>query len=225
MPIRSLLEELHKIIERTYHMDTGLDAVSQFVIGDETYRRLYANKKLVTVVQSSYGAMVVVRIDSKPLRVSLYYPNRLIAKLEVHNPRIGVYDSNIYELSVFVEELDHLLLIAQNYKHRKPFSLLNLEVHANITKYLILSYLIASQRRENKLNPTYRSLLKSYLFESNRYSAVNPKEKKRYSEADRLSAKYVSYLENLPADMMLEELRRFDKLAGAELINHIERLS
>jgi len=224
--INSLLEELQRKIESTYAMDTGVEDVSKFIIGDKTYQNLYGNERIVTSINSSNtNARVLIRQHTVPLRVSLYYPNWIIEKLEKYDPRFGVYDVNINEAAVFVEELDHLLLIAQNYKHGKPFSLLGLELHANITKYLVLSYFIANQMALPRLNSEFRDLLKRHLFEENQYVGISPQEIQRYSEANRLAWKYINFLEELGKETYIQEIRKFNKLMSAEMVSYVEKIA
>jgi hypothetical protein len=224
--IYSLLEELQRKIEKTYAMDTGIEDVGKFIIGDKTYQRLYGDERIITSINSSNtSARVLIRQHAVPLRVSLYYPNWMIEKLEKNDPRFGVYDVNINEVAVFVEELDHLLLIAQNYKHQKPFSLLGLELHANITKYLVLSYFIANQMALPRLNPAFRDLLKHHLFEENQYIGKLPQEIRRYVEANRLAWKYINFLEELDKKAYLQEIRKFNKLASTEMVSYVEKVA
>ncbi|MFQ6040993.1 MAG: hypothetical protein ACE5PV_09065 [Candidatus Poribacteria bacterium] len=224
--IASLLEELQRKIEKTYAMDTGIEDVSKFIIGDRTYQRLYGDERIVTSINSSNtSARVLIRQHAQPLRVSLYYPNWMIEKLERYDPRFGVYDVNLDEVAVFVEELDHLLLIGQNYKYQKPFSLLGLELHANVTKYLVLSYFIANQMALSRMNPVFRGLLKRHLFEEYRYAGKSPREIQRYVEANRLAWKYINFLENLNREEYLQEIRKFNKLMSAEMVSYVEKIA
>ena len=224
--IASLLEELQRKIEKTYAMDTGIKDVSKFIIGDKTYQRLYRDEWIATSINSSNtNAKVFIRQNTKPLRVSLYYPDWMIEKLEKYDPRFGVYDVNIDEVAVFVEELDHLLLIAQNYKHQKQFSLLGLELHANITKYLVLSYFIANQMALPSLNPVFRDLLKRHLFEENQFLGKSTQEIQRYVEANRLAWKYINFLEELNKKEYLQEIRKFNKLASTEMVSYVEKVA
>ena len=207
-------------------MDTGIEDVSKFIIGDKTYQQLYGDERIVTSINSSNtSARVLIRQYTEPLRVSLYYPNWMIEKLEKYDPRFGVYDINIDEVAVFVEELDHLLLIGQNYKHRKSFSLLGLELHANITKYLVLSYFIATQMALPRLNPVFRDLLKRHLFEENQFVGKSSQEIRRYMEANRLAWKYIDFLEELKKKAYLQEIRKFNKLTSAEMVSYVEKIA
>jgi len=224
--INSLLEELQRKIEKTYAMDTGIEDVGKFIIGDKTYQRLYGNEHVVTSANSySTSARVLIRRNTNPLRVSLYYPDWLIKKLEKYDPRAGIYDINIDEFAVFTEELDHLLLIAQSYKHQKPFSLLGLELRANVTKYLVLSYFIANQMALNRLNPVFRNLLKNHLFEENQYVDKSIQESQRYAEANRLAQKYINFLEKLDRETYLQEVRKFNKLTSVEMVRYVEKVA
>jgi hypothetical protein len=43
----SLLERVQGLLERTYRMETGVDDIGRFVIGDEGYRRLYRDASVI----------------------------------------------------------------------------------------------------------------------------------------------------------------------------------
>ena len=104
-----LIKELQRKIEKTYALDTGITNIEQYIIGDKGYKEFYAKENIRTVVKSHSGAKVLIRDAGDTLKVSIYYPDELIRKLEGNDPRLGLHDDNIDLCASFVEELDHFL--------------------------------------------------------------------------------------------------------------------
>ena len=110
---RSLLGDLAGLIERTYAFRSGIHDPAVFVVGDEGYRRLVSSRPVARSVDAAGdGARVLVRPVGKGWAVAVYYPDALIDRLERRDPRRGLGDRNIDDFAVFVEELDHLLTLA-----------------------------------------------------------------------------------------------------------------
>src|SRR6266850_6249611 len=90
---RPLLPILQSMIERSFGMSRVVQSASRFLIGDSGLRRFYG---LHGVEEdraregSGLGARILVRLASEPVRVSLYYPDRLVQHLERHDPREGL---------------------------------------------------------------------------------------------------------------------------------------
>ena len=118
---RSLLETLQGWIERTYDMKTGISGIGEYVFGDQGFREHYADESLRREIGSAQAeAAVLVRESGPgPVRASLYYPDALIDVLERHHPFRGLDERNIDEFAVFVEELDHLLTLADRAHQRR----------------------------------------------------------------------------------------------------------
>ena len=89
------------------------------------------------------GARTLVRETDEGLRASIYYPDRLIRVLEQHPPQHGLCDANVDAFATLVEELDHFLMIVARARSGRPLTLFELELHANVSKHLVLSRFLA----------------------------------------------------------------------------------
>jgi hypothetical protein len=203
----SLLEQLRGLIERTYAFDTGLDDLGRFVVGNAGYRRFYAGREAITRVDSATEqARTLVREVPGALRACIYYPDELIETLERQPPQHGLFDQNVDAFSTLVEELDHLLLLVWRKRQGRPVSLFELELQANVTKHLVLSYFLAAGRP--RLEPHERVWLRHHLFEKGRFVDEDPEVAERYREAARCAVKFVDGLPGSPR-ARLAALRRF----------------
>ena len=217
-----LIKELQKKIEKTYALDTGITNIEQYIIGDKGYEEFYAKEEIRTVVNSHSGARVLLRDAGDTLKVSIYYPDSLIRELEDNDPRLGIHDENIDLCASFIEELDHFLFIAQNYKSNRPFSLLELELQANVTKYLVLKYFIALQSRSLKLSKFDREYIRHHLFYKRQFDVEDTTERKRYEDAGKFGMMYTEQIDRLSHEERLRDLRRFSRMTCPSKIKHIQ---
>jgi hypothetical protein len=228
----SLLESLQGVIERTYDLDTGVRDIGRFVIGDAGYRLLYAGVERegrlfqrVEPVRSAgtgvlsgepagAGARTLLRAEGAGLALCIYYPDRLVSCLERHDPTLCLDDANVDALAVLVEELDHFLMIAERFRRGGVMSLLELELHANVTKYLVLKLFASKLRGSAPLTQTDVAWIRWHLFDKNRFIDPDPAVRARYQDARRLAARYVTALDSMPPAARLTELRRFHRLSS-----------
>jgi len=223
MKIRQpLIKELQRKIEKTYVLDTGITNIEKYIIGDKGYEEFYTKEKIRTVVNSHSGAKVLIRDAGDTLKVSIYYPDELIKELEDNDPRLGIHDDNIDLCASFVEELDHFLFIAQNYKQNRPFSLLELELQANVTKYLILKYFIALQNKSIKLSKFDKEYIRYHLFYKRRYDIQDTTERNRYEDAVKFGMIYTKHIDLLSQEDRLRDLRQFSRMTCPSKIRHIQ---
>jgi hypothetical protein len=223
----SLLESLQSVIERTYDLETGVGDIGRFVIGDAGYRALYGGmeqqgriiRRVAEPVGSAFahgdapGARTLLREAGSRLAVCIYYPDSLVSCLERHDPTRGLDDRNVDAFAVLVEELDHFLMIAERWRRGAEMSLLDLELHANVTKYLVLKLFVARMRRLSRLPAADKAWIRFHLFEKGNYVDPDPAVRQRYRDAARLAALYASALDAMPRAERLSELRRFHRLS------------
>jgi hypothetical protein len=222
----TLLDLLQSVIERTYRMDTGIRDIHRFVVGDRGYARMYHGSRIVRQVGSHrHGeAKVLVREDAGMVRVNIYYPDHLIAALEAQNPLRGLDRDNLDLFAVFVEELDHFLLIADRVRRGRPVSLFELELHANVTKYVAAAHFLA-RSLGRRLADGERLWLRWSLFEKLPLDPAASEVHQRYRDADRLGHRYSGFLDRLDPRSRLIELRAFHLRSCAASIRAMQRLA
>jgi hypothetical protein len=160
-------------------------------------------------------ARTFLRTTNDRLYVGIYYSRWLIEQLERHDPRAGLSDSNIRSLIAFVEELNHALHAALQFKNgeraiaSETFAR-NLELQAQVDTYLVLLLFVAFFRKTQRVSRTDRRWLRFHLFASKNpdlYFDANLRG--RYLETNELAASYTRFLDTLNAARRLDEIRRF----------------
>jgi hypothetical protein len=213
-----LLPILQALIERSYGMPRLVGDAGHFLIGDTGYRFLYGGKRMPDE-RGGWPARLLVRSGDSGLRAALYYPDALVRHLERHDPRLGIGDENIDAFAALVEELDHLLTLASRAADGRGVSLLELEHHANVTKYLLVMHFLGRLTGRRRVSEFHRMWARHHLFE--RYASGPGEDAGRYLEAARLAGRYVRILDGLPVDTRRAELLRFHRRPLSEQVRFI----
>ena len=220
----SLLEVVRGLLVRTYRIRCGLRTLEPFIIGDAGYRELYGSGRHEQSVESAdVCARTLVRDTDRGLAACVYFPDELIGTLERHPPYLGVHAGNVGEFATFVEEIDHLLLLAERSVRRRPVSLFELELHANVSKYLVLTRFLAGAG--GGLTAKRRTWLRRRLFDDVEFCDEDPAVRQRYRDAARWAARLTERLLALDGPGSVDTLRRFHRAGVPGKLRLIEHLA
>jgi hypothetical protein len=211
--VQPLVEVLKSLIERTYRIPSLIGDLAPFIVGDEGFRRLYGKGR---PDGQGTGARVLVRESSGPLRAAFYCPDSLVRHLERFNPLHGLGDANVTEFAVLVEEIDHLVTLASRAAEGRAVTLLELEHHANVTKYLAVMHFLGRQTGRRRVAEPLRQWARHHLFE--RLSSAEGATETRYREAARLAWQYLRVLETLAPGRRSVEIRAFHRRPFSDIL-------
>jgi hypothetical protein len=156
--------------------------------------------------------------------VSLYLDPALLERLQHADPIASLHVGNVADYWTALEGVSHFLYLAWNAGHDKPVSLLELEMQAEVDKYVASYWLMRRQ-----FPARFPAELLRLLFERTR---IDPEladgREDLYREATRYAQRFCRKLErslrNSPSPSeVLAELRRFYRLTNARKVAHIER--
>jgi len=222
----SLLEQVRGLIERTYDHRTGLGPLAPFVIGDEGYRRVCAVRSIVRRIGAAEGDGAQVLLSQEldgTWKAALYFPDALIAALEACPPTRGIDARNVAPFAAFVEEIDHLLLVATRVRGGPDLSLLELELHANVTKELVVRHYVDRTSRSQEDPRLAGAWVRHHLFDKPTYCDPDPLVRDRYRDAAALARRYLDRLSHLPRHERVTDLRRFSRLSHHAKIRLLSR--
>src|SRR5439155_2985539 len=208
----TLFSQIQKLFERTY-AQVGINLEDCLI---DRYRcrqlSILAGK---SARELSDLARTFLRATDDRLYVGIYYSRWLIEQLERHDPRAGLSDHNIRSLIAFVEEINHALHAALQFKNgtreiaSENFAR-NLELQARVDTYLVLLLFVAFFRNTQKVSRTDRRWLRFHLFAAENPGAFQSANlRSRYLETTELAARYTEFLDTLNAMRRLEEIRSF----------------
>jgi hypothetical protein len=211
----TLFSQIQKLLERTYaHVGINLE---DCLID----RRRCAQLSILagkSARELSEIARTFLRTADDRLYVGIYYSRWLIEQLERHDPRAGLSDQNIRSLIIFVEEINHALHAALQFKNgareiaSENFAR-NLELQAQVDTYLVLLLFVAFFRNTQRVSRTDRRWLRFHLFNRQCPDAFTDRNlRARYMETTELAASYTFFLDTLNAVRRVEEIRLFRSL-------------
>ena len=211
----TLFSQIQKLFERTY-AQVGINLEDCLI---DRQRSAHLSRLAgASARELSEMARTFLRRADDRLYVGIYYSRWLIDQLERHDPRAGLSDRNIRSLIVFVEELNHALHAALEFKsgrreiESENFAR-NLELQAQVDTYLVLLLFVAFFRKTQRVSRTDRRWLRFHLFaraNPNAFECANLRG--RYLETTELASSYTHFLDTLNGMRRLEEIRRFRSL-------------
>lgn len=162
------------------------------------------------------------------LSLALYLDPALLERLRRADPFIALHGGNLADCLTALEGVSHFVYLAFNAAHDKPVSLLELELQAEVDKF-VASYCLLRRQVPGH----FPHELPRLLFER---AKVDPRldatRAGLYREASRYAQRFCRHLEralarsrvDLGADAaLLAELRRFYRLNTVHKRAHIER--
>ena len=158
--------------------------------------------------------------------VSLYLDPALLERLALADPMVRLHDGNVADYWTALEGVSHFLYLAWNAGHDRPVSLLELEMQAEVDKYVSSYWLMREQ-----FPGRFPTELLNVLFERTRIDSRLARGREGlYREATRYAQKFCRRLEQSlrgahgdSGGEVLAELRRFYRLTNIRKLAHIER--
>ena len=211
----TLFSQIQKLFERTY-AQVGINLEDCLIDRTRCVQlSLLAGK---SARELSELARTFLRHAGDQLYVGIYYSRWLIEQLERHDPRSGLGNHNIRSLIMFVEEINHALHAALQFKKgereiaSEDFAR-NLELQAQVDTYLVLLLFVAFFRKPQRVCRADRRWLRFHLFARQCPEAFRDANLRgRYLETSQLASNYTLYLDTLNGVRRLDEIRRFHSL-------------
>ena len=154
--------------------------------------------------------------------VSLYLERRVLERLARSDPLAKLDADNLEDFWTAFEGVSHFTYYAWNAQLEKSVTLLEMELQAEVDKYVATTLLLLRQGQRQPRG------LHHWLFEMPRLDErLDGDELDRYRRANRYAGKYCRKLapaiaRGAPDEATRAELRRFYRLSQASKIEHID---
>jgi len=213
-----VLQQLQGLLSGIYDLPQRYD-VGDFLFTDR-------ERLPVSVRDSCTDEQVLVLDEGEVASVGLFLDAQLLGRLAAANPLQALTAANIADYWTALEGVSHFLYLAWNAGHDRPVCLLELELQAEIDKYVSSWWLLREQDPAR-----YPAQLHRLLFERTRIDHVLAGERcELYREANDYAARFCRRLQRqLTAGgarargEALSELRRFYRLGRERKMDHIQR--
>jgi hypothetical protein len=214
-----MLRSLQRLLETIYDAPSGHD-VRDFLVTERHHlpaeRRGQAAEEELVLVEERRQAYLMLYIDSA-----------VFARLREHDPLRALDGGNIADFWIVLEGVSHFSCLMWNAGHTRGISLLDLELQAEVDKYIASFWLLRTQdptRRPRELHHT--------LFVRTHVNPDLPPARQHiYATATHYAARFCnalqsSLLSNRPAQRRgaIAALRRFYRLTSPGKLRYIEAL-
>ncbi len=212
------LNALQTELEQIYDVTTP-HRVEDFLLREP---RLVAHLTADATAHQCAEKLLVAQTEDG-LDVGLFLHETVLSRLANDNPAESLHEGNLQDYCFAVEGVSHFLYLAWNAGFERCITQLELELVAEVDKFVTAAVRLLEQRGAVQL----RSLLKT-MFEDVAFRPQLPEiERQRYYEANRLASRYCERLVSRHAlkrgePTLMRELRRFYRMSQDEKIRHIE---
>lgn len=212
-----MLTSIQKEIEKTYQIVCPF-SVEDFLLNEKERSRYL--KQIPSLVDSE--ETLLIRQKEEEIDIGLLYNPELLDWSrnfdwkEIQNPQNQFC---VGKLGSLIEGVSHFVYFLWKLEQKQPLTQLELELQAEIDKFILLSQTTDPSDLENLIDSLYE--------EVNWIPALGSLEKSRYQTAAKLAFKYCHYLKKTyfyshQTHAIYSEIRTFYRMSQAEKIRWIE---
>lgn len=213
-----LLQELQRDLSRLYEIDTACDIKDFLVTDPATASRLHGREHVSK-------EQLLISQEDDVVYITLYLDHSILSILEQHDPQKLLHGDNLNPFCIALEGISHFLYLTWRIGYQRPVTHLELELQAEIDKYIFTSLLFLQQYNDGSVNP-HKLLFEHVSF----HPDLDAVENSRYLTANRYAAKYCNSLKSglhpegvTPS--LTNELRRFYRLPLNDKLRRIDMLN
>ena len=216
-----MLQHFQTLLGELYGIELPFD-VHDFLITDAELLGALENPDSARTTEEK----LLICESAGELSLSLYLAPELLERLASCDPRERLGRQNFADFCTMLEGVSHFHYVAWNASADKAVTLHELEMQAEVDKYVGALALLAGQSDSVLAETLYER-----LFDAPRFAAdLAPEELERYRSASAYAATYCHHLaQRFPHGLnrpgMLDECRAFYRLPQPEKISHIRTAS
>lgn len=200
-------------------------AVGEFLLTDRAQLRGFSDTRAT-------DEQLIVAEEGDTLSLALFIDDAVLARLALRDPRAALDHDNLADYLTVAEGVSHFVYVAWNAGHDKPVTLLELELQAEVDKYVLCAWLLREQGAGRFPRELHRA-----LFDRTRVDPVAAAGRVNlYRTASNYAGRFCRRVAaSLAASTrnpkrgatreLLAELRRFYRFGNARKLAHIERFA
>lgn len=211
-----LIQTIQDQIESIYGIKTGA-SVLDYLISRNELSTLMPQSTLAALPKELF--LVNPEPKDETIEVALYLADDLKSNLSTHNPLQALSQENISDFCTLIEGVSHFVYYLHKASLEYEITQLEMELQAEIDKFLLLSILTKSNLDENQ--QLLELLFENYLL----HEHLDDDQKIRYNTATDLARKYCFQVtqnirtEGLPS--ALKKVRKFYPMTQEQKIKSI----
>ncbi len=213
-----MLHDFQSLLSTVYAIDQRLDV----------YDYLVTDASMLAQWESPDGARqteekLLIQENEEELGMLLFLDPELLNRLVMKDPRRRLGHGNLADFCTVLEGISHLVYLAWNAAADKSVTLMELEMQAEVDKYVGARALLQQQADSGLDESLFGLLFHDPEFDE----GLSPEELARYRDASNFAGRYCRSLEkrfqSAPLGLeMMQELRAFYRLPQPGKISHIQ---
>lgn len=210
------LKRIQRHLQRIYEVDVSHN-VDDFVVTDRALLEALGDG-----TRTADEKLLVVQ-NGEEVELALYLDPGIMERLRQDDPTRRLHDGNIADFCTVLEGVSHFLYLTWNAGYERGVSLLELEMQAEVDKYVSTAMLFGSQDDGKVPQQLFAWLFEDPVFDD----SLDEESLKRYRDANYYAGRYCSkieshYFRQRRAGNLMNELRRFYRLPQHHKIKRIE---
>ena len=210
-----MLAELQQQLTDIYRVDPGY-RVTDFLITDPKLAAILSSQSILPDSEET----VLLSEDGDGLSLSVFLDESMLRRLNESNPLRRLRAGQLNDLWTVLEGISHFNYIAWCASRDKCVTLLELELQAEIDKF-VSTWILAHQQKRTAL----AKQLHGWLFDNVSFRRdLDPEQRLRYVTANNYAARYCFGIRDRLTDDKsdaLDELRHFYRLSQTDKFSHI----
>lgn len=212
-----MLAELQSLIGNIYDAHCG-HQLQDFLITDRELATQLGRKRLPGNIDET----VLVAEDGDGIAVSVFLDEALLSRLDNADPMNNLRADQLPDFVVVLEGISHFNYLGWCAGRDKTVTLLELELQAEIDKFITTALLARRQEAFSLLRNLHGLLFDEIAYEP----TLSREERERYELANSYAARFCrQLLDRVSRDDGNEQLREFYRLTQAEKMSYIHTLA
>ena len=210
-----MLCELQNYLSSLNHADPGC-SVADYLVTDPALAAILGRGSMVPQTEES----LLLSEDGHHLDLCLFLDQQLLDRLQGEKPLQRLSAAHLPDIWTVLEGVSHFNYLAWNAQQDRKVTLMELEMQAEVDKFISTWLLARSQA-----DCDFAHLMHRWLFEEVDFNpALDRVQRERYRMANNYAGRFcyglLKRLENGNANA-IDELRQFYRLSQPEKISHI----
>jgi hypothetical protein len=198
----------------------GTPDVEEFLMTDRA--------RLASYSERASDEQLLVAEDGDTLSLALYIDATVLERLAKADPCDALTGENLADYLTVAEGVSHFVYVAWNAGHDKPVTLLELELQAEVDKYVLGAWLLRAQGEGRFPRELHRALFERTHVDPCAAGDRAGMYRTASTYAERFCRRVAARLERRAAGAsreLLTELRRFYRCGSASKMRFIERFA
>lgn len=212
-----VVDRIQGIVERTYDLDNA-HRVTDFLVTNPDFARGFGFRPGGT----GGAEKVLIAQDDGRVDLAVYLDADVVSRLTDQDPLDSLHDGNLEAFWTALEGVSHFVYLVWNAARRRPVTRLELELQAEVDKFVTTALLVAAQQ-----GGRVPADLHAWLFDLWRLDdSMAAEDADRYARANRYAGRYCRRLSRdylrAGAGSLFPEIRRFYRFTQRRKLRHID---